>query len=210
MLSASQQAWLSDTPWVFTSSISNPPLTSSVTLGWVTYVLCTSAFSSLQRVCWVSDAVMPVKYFRWCWHTEHSAVLLPWQPPLTWASQTLTWGVTGFHGVRRVSHWRGRRYYYYFFIFLSYWISSYILWEKKGMLSIYLFIFVVLGFELRDYTLSHSTSPLGWWSFFLGDGFFRDRVLWTICLGLTLNHDLPDICLLSSWDYRCESGAHAC
>jgi hypothetical protein len=23
-------------------------------------------------------------------------------------------------------------------------------------------------------------------------------------LGLALNHDPPDLCLLSSWDYRCE------
>jgi hypothetical protein len=30
-----------------------------------------------------------------------------------------------------------------------------------------------------------------WW-------IFRDRVLRTICLGLALNWDLPDLCLLSS------------
>jgi hypothetical protein len=39
------------------------------------------------------------------------------------------------------------------------------------------FSFVALGFELRAYALSHSTS-----SFFC-DGFFLDRVFWTICQG---------------------------
>jgi hypothetical protein len=34
------------------------------------------------------------------------------------------------------------------------------------------------GLELRAYSLSHSISP-----FFVCDGFFRDRVLITICLG---------------------------
>jgi hypothetical protein len=38
------------------------------------------------------------------------------------------------------------------------------------------FFLVVLGLELRAYTLSHSTSPFY-------DGFFQDRVLQTICLG---------------------------
>jgi hypothetical protein len=33
---------------------------------------------------------------------------------------------------------------------------------------------------------------------------FQDRVLLTICLGLTSNLNPPDFCLLSSWDYRCE------
>jgi hypothetical protein len=37
--------------------------------------------------------------------------------------------------------------------------------------------FCRLGFELRAYTLSHSTSP------FFGDGFFPDRVSQTICWG---------------------------
>jgi hypothetical protein len=36
-------------------------------------------------------------------------------------------------------------------------------WKPKG----FFFSFVVLGFELRAYTLSHSTSP------FLGWGFFK-------------------------------------
>jgi hypothetical protein len=51
---------------------------------------------------------------------------------------------------------------------------------------------VVLGFELRAYTLSHSTSP------FFVMGFFEIE-----------SHDLdpPDLCLLSSWDYRREPPA---
>jgi hypothetical protein len=39
------------------------------------------------------------------------------------------------------------------------------------------FFFVVLGFELRAYTLSHSISP------FFVKGFFQDRVSRAICLG---------------------------
>jgi hypothetical protein len=39
-----------------------------------------------------------------------------------------------------------------------------------------LFLFVVLGFELRAYTMSHSTSPFC-------DGFFKTRVSQTVCLG---------------------------
>jgi hypothetical protein len=42
----------------------------------------------------------------------------------------------------------------------------------------YLCIFAVLGFELRAYTVSHSTSP-----FFVCDGFFLSRVSGTICPG---------------------------
>jgi hypothetical protein len=38
------------------------------------------------------------------------------------------------------------------------------------------FLCVVLGVELRAYTLSHSTSPFLWWVFFY-------RVSWTICMG---------------------------
>jgi hypothetical protein len=36
------------------------------------------------------------------------------------------------------------------------------------------------------------------------EGFFWDRVLWTICLELASNYNPPDLCLLSSWDYRRE------
>jgi hypothetical protein len=42
--------------------------------------------------------------------------------------------------------------------------------------------------------LSHSTSPFLWWIF------FEIGSLGTLCLGC----DPPDLCLLSSWDYRCE------
>jgi hypothetical protein len=51
---------------------------------------------------------------------------------------------------------------------------------------------VVLGFKLRAYTLSHSTSPFLWWVF------FWNRVSWTICPGLASNCDPPDLSLLSS------------
>jgi hypothetical protein len=47
-----------------------------------------------------------------------------------------------------------------------------------------LFFWAILGFELRVYTLSHSTNS-SW------------RVSWTICLGW-LQTDPPDLCLLSN------------
>jgi hypothetical protein len=51
---------------------------------------------------------------------------------------------------------------------------------------------VLLGFELRAYTLNHPTRP------FLCFRYFWDRVSRNYLLGLTLNHDPPDLCLLSS------------
>jgi hypothetical protein len=42
------------------------------------------------------------------------------------------------------------------------------------ILILFFFFFVVPGFELRAYTLNHSTSPFLWW-------YFWDRVSWTIC-----------------------------
>jgi hypothetical protein len=53
------------------------------------------------------------------------------------------------------------------------------------------FFFVVLGLELRAYTLSHCTSP-----FLLR--IFRDRVSWNYLPRLALNYDPLDLCLLSS------------
>jgi hypothetical protein len=60
------------------------------------------------------------------------------------------------------------------------------------ILFIYLFIYLfeVLGFELRPYTLSHSTSP------FFVKVFFQDRV--SICPGVASNWDPLDLCLLNS------------
>jgi hypothetical protein len=65
-------------------------------------------------------------------------------------------------------------------------------WTHQGLsASVFFFFFAVLGFELRAYTLSHSTSPYLRWVFW-------DRVSWTICLRLTLNLDPCDLYLLSS------------
>jgi hypothetical protein len=65
-------------------------------------------------------------------------------------------------------------------------------WELKKF-----FTFCGTRVWLRAYNLSHSTSP------FLCVWYFRDRLLQTICPGLALYCD-PELCFLSSWDYRCE------
>jgi hypothetical protein len=62
----------------------------------------------------------------------------------------------------------------------------------QRLLDCVLYLFAVLGFEPRAYTLNHSAS-----SFFVM-GFVQDRVSQSICLGLALNHHPPDLCLLSS------------
>jgi hypothetical protein len=58
-------------------------------------------------------------------------------------------------------------------------------------LFIWVCFFSALGFELRDYALSHSTSPFLWWV-------FSRRSLTNYLPGLTSNRDPPDLCLLSS------------
>jgi hypothetical protein len=50
---------------------------------------------------------------------------------------------------------------------------------------------VIVGFELRDYTLNHSTSSFLCWVF-SSYGLTNDLP------GLAFNHDPPDLCLLSS------------
>jgi hypothetical protein len=64
-------------------------------------------------------------------------------------------------------------------------------------LKIYLF-FAVLRFDLRAYTLSHSTSPFLCWLFLRWGG------LMNYLPRLALNRDPIDRCLLRSWDYRRE------
>jgi hypothetical protein len=58
--------------------------------------------------------------------------------------------------------------------------------------SSFFFFFVVLGFELKAYTLNHSTS-----FFVCVMGVFKieSRILFA---QLALNHDPPDLCLPSS------------
>jgi hypothetical protein len=69
-----------------------------------------------------------------------------------------------------------------------------------------LFIFAVLEFEFRSCTLSHSTSPFFVMVFCLFVCLFVFEIgsFRTILLRLASNFDLPDLCLLSSWDYRHE------
>jgi hypothetical protein len=57
--------------------------------------------------------------------------------------------------------------------------------------SFYFIFFAVLGLELRVYTLSHSTSPFLWWTFFK----IRSPELFA---GLALNCKPPDLFFLSS------------
>jgi hypothetical protein len=65
---------------------------------------------------------------------------------------------------------------------------------KTFLLSFFL---AALGLELRTYPLSYSASP------FFVMGYSRE-VSQTICPGLALNCDPPDLCFLSSWDYKRE------
>jgi hypothetical protein len=55
----------------------------------------------------------------------------------------------------------------------------------------FLCVCMVLGFELRAYTLSHSTSPF----FFIISFKIESHELFA---QLASNHDPPDLCLLSS------------
>jgi hypothetical protein len=58
---------------------------------------------------------------------------------------------------------------------------------------LFIYLFAVLGFELRAYTLSHFTSP-----FYDGFFFFEIGSRELFFSGLTLNLVPPDLCLLSS------------
>jgi hypothetical protein len=51
------------------------------------------------------------------------------------------------------------------------------------------------------------TQPIKPDFFFCEGFFFRDRVSQSICPGLALTYHLPDLCLLSSWNYRREPPA---
>jgi hypothetical protein len=77
------------------------------------------------------------------------------------------------------------------------------MWSGRGLLSggkTFFFFLVVLGLELRTFTLSHSTSPI------FVKGFSRQGLA-NYLLRLASNCDPPDLCLLSSWDYRHEPPA---
>jgi hypothetical protein len=65
------------------------------------------------------------------------------------------------------------------------------------MFLFFLCVCVVLEFELRASTLSHSTSPI------FVKGFFEIG-FHELFARLALNLDPPDLCLLSSQDYRYE------
>jgi hypothetical protein len=65
----------------------------------------------------------------------------------------------------------------------------------KGPLWYTFFFFLVLELELR--ALPRATPPALLFFFFLWR-IFQDKILQTICPGLALNCDPPDLCLLSS------------
>jgi hypothetical protein len=62
------------------------------------------------------------------------------------------------------------------------------------------FFFLVLGFELRAYTLSHSTTVL-----FFCVGFFQDRFLRTVCLGWL---QIAILLISASWITRITGVSH--
>jgi hypothetical protein len=61
------------------------------------------------------------------------------------------------------------------------------------------FLISIFGVALGRYSTAWATPAA-----LFCVGYFPDKVLWTICLGLALKHDPPDLCLLSSLDYRRE------
>jgi hypothetical protein len=76
-------------------------------------------------------------------------------------------------------------------------LSQYIIYFILCVLF-YLFCFMALWRELRVYILSQATSP------FFCDGLGLNR---TILQGLVSNCDPPDLCLLSSYNYKHEPPA---
>jgi hypothetical protein len=90
----------------------------------------------------------------------------------------------------------------YYIYWLAYVEPSWHPWNETALVMVYdfFFFFVVLGFELRAYTLSHSTSPLLGWV-------FSERVLGTVCPGWLQNM----LFLISaSWVVRITGMSHWC
>jgi hypothetical protein len=72
--------------------------------------------------------------------------------------------------------------------------------EALGFVS-FCFFFLVLGFELKAYTLSHCTSPFSWWV-------FSKYGLMNYLPGLASNRDPPY--LSASWVTRIIGVSHQC
>jgi hypothetical protein len=87
-------------------------------------------------------------------------------------------------------------------------------WQCFSLLFLYSFfpfkhnsLWYFILFYLRYWGLNSGPTPWATPSAppFFCEGFFWDRVSWTICPGWLWNSILLDLCLLSSWDYRQES-----
>jgi hypothetical protein len=78
-------------------------------------------------------------------------------------------------------------------------------WGQPGLHSESLSFLVGLGFELRVCACKAGALLLEALHFiFFCSGYFG-MGSWKYLPGLTSNHDPPDLCLLSSLDYRCEA-----
>jgi hypothetical protein len=91
-----------------------------------------------------------------------------------------------------------------YMLHFHFWYISFYLLSKIEILLYWFFnlkknFFVVLGLELRAYTLSHSTSP------FFCDRVFWDRVSWTICSVWLLTAILL---ISASWASRVSGVSH--
>jgi hypothetical protein len=129
--------------------------------------------------------------------TGHSSASTPANPPWRW-EWILCRVFTSSHTSvcltvllkRRMAHYGART-------FRAEFTSSH-----SSLLSslTFFFFFVVLGLELRAYTLNHSTSHFLWW-------FFSRQGLTNYLPRLASNVNPPHIYFLSSWSYRREPPA---
>jgi hypothetical protein len=77
-------------------------------------------------------------------------------------------------------------------------VCSFLSWVLSGQGPLWSWQFCIIFLQYWVWTQGLHLEPLKvWWV-------FQDSVSWIINLGLASNHNCPDACLLSSWDYRHE------